>query len=160
MVRAIYHNPNPMSNQYFSDHSFSMSFYIFRIVRKDRMKLYQHSAHCPAAMQIFLDANPHYWRFVPMSIEAAQKPEQRVISQPNWPEKIDSHLRSKKDCFTCVEAVPKPTSGYTFSNRQLLLQAQYFLKKQEQILPNQTIDLYDATIVAVCKCDLFVCYVF
>ena len=130
------------------------------MLRKDRMKLYQHSAHCSAAMQIFLDANPQYWRFVPMLIEDAHKPEQQSISHPDLSDQIDLNTRSKKDGLTCVGAIPKPPHGYTFSNRQLLLQAQYFHKKRDQILPNQNIDFYNATIVAVCKCALFVCYFF
>ena len=32
----------------------------FSTLRKDRVKLYQHSEQCPVTMQIFLDANPHY----------------------------------------------------------------------------------------------------
>ena len=50
-----------------------------------------------------------------------------------------------------MEAVPKPPTGYTFSNQQILLQAQYFHQKRDKNLPNEDIDLYDATIVAVCK---------
>ena len=30
------------------------------------MALYQHSAHCPSALQWFLDENPEYWPFVPI----------------------------------------------------------------------------------------------
>ena len=123
----------------------------FRMLRKDRMKLYQHSAHCPAAMQIFLDANPQYWRFVPMSLEEAQQPEQHSIPHVSLWNQPDSNFRSKEDCFRCVEAVPKVPSGYTFSNRQILLQTQYFHKKQDQTLPGHEIDLYNATVVAVCK---------
>ena len=125
------------------------------MLRKDRMKLYQHSAHCPAAMQIFLDASPQYWRFVPMSIEEAQRPEQQSILHSRLSDQIDWNLRSKEDCFICVDAVPKPPSGYTFSNRQLLLQTQYFHQKRDQTLPNQDIDLYNATIIAVCKFAFF-----
>ena len=50
-----------------------------------------------------------------------------------------------------MEAVPKPPTGYTFSNRQILLQAQYFHRKRDKKLPNQDIDLYDATVVAARK---------
>ena len=120
------------------------------------MKLYQHSVRCPVAMQIFLDANPQYWRFVPMSMEESKRPEQQTIQRPNLADELDFHLRSKEDSFICVEAIPKPPTGYTFSNRQLLLQTQYFHKKCDQILPNQDIDLYNATIVAVCKLFVFV----
>lgn len=115
------------------------------------MKLYQHSTHCSVAMQIFLDANPQYWRFVPMSIEEAQRSEQQSIPHTYLSDQSDVNLRSKDDCFMYVEAVPKPPLGYTFSNRQILLQTQYFHKKRDQTLPNPQIDLYDATIVAVCK---------
>ena len=51
----------------------------FSTLRKDRMKLYQHSAQCPVAMQIFLDANQQYWPFVPMTIEESQQSEQQFI---------------------------------------------------------------------------------
>ncbi len=39
---------------------------IIRSLVKDGMTLYQHSAHCPSAMQWFLDENPEYWPFVPI----------------------------------------------------------------------------------------------
>ena len=116
------------------------------------MKPYQHSARCSVAMQIFLDANPHYWPFVPMTIEESQQSEQQSIrqliefsNQPDW------NVRSKEDCRRYVEAVPKPPTGYTFSNQQILLQTHYFHRKRDKNLPNQDIDLYDATIVAVRK---------
>jgi len=106
-------------------------------------------------MQIFLDANPRYWRFVPMSMEEAQTPEQQHIQRPQFAEELNWNLRSKEDSLKCINAVPKPPSAYTFSNRQILLQTTYFHKKQDQILPNQDLDLYNATIVAVCKFDMF-----
>jgi hypothetical protein len=102
-------------------------------------------------MQIFLDANLQYWRFIPMSIEESQRPEQQSIQHPHLSDVLDWNLRSKEDCSIYVEAVPKPPTGYTFSTRQIILQTQYFHKKRDQILPNADIDLYNATIVAVCK---------
>ena len=39
---------------------------------KDGMLLYRHSARCFMAMQWFLDCNPHYWPFVPMTKAQAQ----------------------------------------------------------------------------------------
>ncbi|CAF2184309.1 unnamed protein product [Rotaria magnacalcarata] len=102
------------------------------ISAKDHMKLYQHSARCPVAMQIFLYANPHYWQFVPMLSE-----------------ELDWNLRSIEDCRIYVDAIPKPLIGYTFSNRQIALQMYYMHKKRDKVLPNYDIDLYNATIVAV-----------
>ena len=130
---------------------FILVFVKFRILRKDRMKLYQHSVRCPVAMQIFLDTNPQYWRFLPMTLEESEKPEQQNILRPLLTDEIDWNLRSTEDCRIYVEAVPKPPSGYIFSNRQILLQAQYIHKKRDKTAPNGDIDLYHATIVAVCK---------
>ena len=102
-------------------------------------------------MQIFLDANPRYWRFVPMPSDEAERPEQRRIQRPVFSDEHDWNLRSRADCQTCVETVPKPSAGYVFSNRQILLQTQYFHKKQDKTPPNDKIDLYQATVVVVCK---------
>ena len=131
--------------------------YILRTLRKDRMRLYQHSVRCPIAMQIFLDANPQYWRFVPMSIEESQRSEQQSIQHSLVWNDNDTNLRTKEECSACLEAVPEPPMGYTFSNRQILLQTQYFQKKRDQNLPNQDIDLYNASIVAVCKLFIYIC---
>ncbi|CAF4150666.1 unnamed protein product [Rotaria sp. Silwood2] len=119
------------------------------ILVKDRMKLYQHSAQCPTAMQIFLDANPQYWRFVPMTLEESRRPEQQIIQPIIFSEELSWTIRCKEDTRICVETVPKPPEGYTFSNRQIILQTQYFHKTRDGTLPNQNIDLYNATIVAV-----------
>ncbi len=50
-----------------------------RSLVKDSMALYQHSAHCPSAMQWFLDENPEYWPFIPVEKN----------DQNNEPEEID-----------------------------------------------------------------------
>ena len=127
----------------YTDHS--------RVSAKDHMKLYQYSVRCPTAMQIFLDANPQYWRFVPMAIEESETSEQQSIPRLTFSEELHWNLRAKEDLTIYVEAVPKPPLGYTFSNRQIALQMFYFHKKRDRTLPNQDIDLYNATIVAVCK---------
>jgi hypothetical protein len=36
---------------------------------KDGMLLYQHSTHCPWALQWFLDENPEYWPFIPKKLK-------------------------------------------------------------------------------------------
>ena len=128
----------------------------FRTLRKDRMRLYQHSVRCPVAMQIFLDANPQYWRFIPMSVDESERPEQQSIQQNLLSNDMDADLRTKEDCLLCLQAVPKPPIGFTFSNRQILLQTHYFQKKRDLILPNQHIDLYNASIVALCKYFFFI----
>lgn len=119
------------------------------VLRKDRMKLYQHSARCPVTMQIFLDANPQYWRFVPMPMEESMQPEECQIQRPVLSDEVNRQYRTKEDALACIEAVPKPPSGYAFSNRQLVLQTKFFYQKRDQQGPSMDIDLYQATIVAV-----------
>lgn len=113
------------------------------------MQLYQHSTQCPVAMQIFLDANPQYWRFIPMTNEEANVPEQQTDPSVVISNDIYYNIRSKDDCKTYVDSVPKPTQGYVFSNRQKLLQMYYFHEKRDTKLPKSDIDLYQATIIAV-----------
>ena len=120
-----------------------------RVVSKDRMRLYQHSVRCPTAMQIFLDANPRYWRFLPMTMEDAEASLECLIQRPVLSNELDWNIRPTDDCRLCIEAVPKPPVGYIFSNRQIVSQTEYFHKRQDRNLPNQDIDLYHATIVAV-----------
>ena len=119
------------------------------IIRKDRMKLYQHSARCSHAMQIFLDANPQYWRFIPMTIDESMKPEQTNIHRPVLSDEINMQYRTKEDAIVCMDAVPGPPTNYVFSNRQIVLQTQYFHQNRDKTLPNMNIDLFRATIIAV-----------
>ncbi|CAF1247490.1 unnamed protein product [Rotaria sordida] len=119
------------------------------IKSKHRMKLYQHSARCPVAMQFFLDANPQYWRFVPMTLEESTRPEQQMVTPYTFSEEFSWTIRSKEDTKVYVDAVPKPPKGLTFFNRQIMLQTRYFHKTRDRTLPNQDIDVYDATILAV-----------
>ena len=57
-------------------------FVIIRTLVKNGMKLYQHSAHCPSALQCFLDENPEYWPFVPKKLtEAEEQEEEKEIVQ-------------------------------------------------------------------------------
>ncbi|CAF1320142.1 unnamed protein product [Adineta steineri] len=113
------------------------------------MKLYQHSARCSAAIQIYLDANPQYWRFIPMTCEEAQTSEEYIIKRRNLSDELDWDRRTINDTSIYVEAVPQPPNRYIFSNRQIALQMEYFHCKKDQNSLNLDLDLYDATIVAV-----------
>ena len=105
----------------------------YRTLVKDAMLLYRHSARCPAAMQMFLDVNPRYWPFVPMTIDLAN--EQDRIQPIN---------------LTRTIIVPPPPHGYRFSQQQQQAQLRYFQDKQDLLMPEPCLDLYNATIVAVC----------
>ena len=101
------------------------------------------------AMQIFLDANPQYWRFIPMAVDESIAPEQSIIHRPVLSDEINMQYRTKQDAVACTDAIPRPPTNYVFSNRQLVLQTQYFHQNRDKTLPNMNIDLYQATIVAV-----------
>jgi hypothetical protein len=132
--------------------------FTYRTLVKDRMLLYRHSARCPKAIQIFLDLNPHYWPLIPMPIHEAQRENQSYILSPTIPEDPTSHVitsihtRSDHMSGSCmVDLPPFPSNQYTFSTRQCVEQFQFFKIKEDLRMPNCNLDLYNATIVAVCK---------
>ncbi|CAF1623635.1 unnamed protein product [Rotaria sp. Silwood1] len=80
----------------------------FETLVKDDMKLYQHSANCPAAIQWFLDENPAYWPFVPIKIsEAEEFDEEREVAHSSLEDTTQ---------FTYANDIPAPPSGYRFTN--------------------------------------------
>lgn len=115
------------------------------------MKLYQHSVRCPVAVQLFLDAHPRYWRFVPMTIDESERECERIIEQSVFSDALEWNQRSNDECLLYMESVPKPShsSGLVFSRRQSMLQMQYFHNKRDLDLPSADIDLYEASIATV-----------
>lgn len=111
--------------------------------RKDRMALYQHPMRCTKAIELFLDAHPQYWPFVPMTNIEADRDSYSF--HPRTP------VRNAQDesIQKYLDAVPKPPEGYRFSIRQISEQSDFFKLKTftERIHSNNQI--YDATIVAV-----------
>lgn len=125
---------------------------------KDAMLLYRHSARCPIAMQSFLDCNPQFWSFVPLTFEEAQLDNANYQMDPSLP--IDpvstttdnDQLRSDFEAGIFLTDLPAlPSKNYTFSNRQCAEQFRLFKNKQNRLLINADLNLYHATIVAVCK---------
>ncbi|CAF1659763.1 unnamed protein product [Rotaria magnacalcarata] len=107
---------------------------------KNGMKLYQHSAHCPSALQWFLDENPEYWPFVPKKLsEAEEQDEEKEI------------VYSTRDTqqFTYANDVPASPNHYHFSLEQKLEIDQFFHEKKYLKSPNLRLDLYRANIIAV-----------
>ena len=99
------------------------------------MLLYRHSARCPVAMQWFLDYNPNFWPFVPMS------QEQGVDTS--------SHLQTDSPL---ADLPPLPSSHYHFSADQRKEQLLAFEMSGHRLPFSVGLDLYNATIVAVCQC--------
>jgi hypothetical protein len=106
---------------------------------KDGMQLYQHSTHCPVAMQMFLNYNPRYWRFVPMAIADAQHDD------ATYPKST----RPDEDALLSLENLPPAPRGYQFSARQRDQQVEFFKKKYDRQLPGERLDLYNASVIAV-----------
>jgi hypothetical protein len=124
--------------------------YIFSTRTKDDMHLYRHSTECPSAIQMFLDENPKYWRFVPMSNEEANQTEQNVTVSTMDIKSTEVHEDEKVKAF--IANLPTPPPNYRFSQRQYHQQYAYFQPKRNLLMPNLHLDLYNAKIVAVSKC--------
>ena len=113
------------------------------------MRLYQHSVRCRTAMQMFLDENQRYWRFVPMSEEEANSSAQRV-SRTTFDMKIDN-VRPREQVELFLKSLPTPPTKYTFSRRQQAQQYFFLLTRRDLIMPSMDLDLYNARIIAVSK---------
>ncbi|CAF4870689.1 unnamed protein product, partial [Rotaria socialis] len=83
----------------------------FEPLVKNDMKLYQHFAHCPSALQWFLDENPENWPFIPQKLtESQEQDEEKDILTPM----MDMNQ------FTYANDVPEPPNNYRFSFKQKL----------------------------------------
>ena len=100
-------------------------------------------------MQLFLDAHPRYWRFVPMTIDESERECERAIERPVFSVELEWNQRSADECHLYVQSVPTPHPGLVFSHRQTMLQTQFFCNKRDLDLPQPEIDLYEATIATV-----------
>lgn len=122
------------------------------------MLLYRHSARCPKAVQWFLDCNPVFWPFVPMQREEADQDNTHyqlpasVPMDPTSPLITTPQTRSDLEAGTYMSNLPPlPDQHYTFSTRQCVEQFQLLKDERNRLEPNLHLDLYNATIVAVCQ---------
>ncbi|CAF3979902.1 unnamed protein product [Adineta steineri] len=100
---------------------------------KDSMALYQHTAHCPAAIQWFLDENPEYWIFVPIE-----------TNNDECRSTIDSNM------FSYAQDISSPPINYQFTNQQKIEIDRFFHEEKYLKSPiNDRLDLYQAAIVAI-----------
>ncbi|CAF1435936.1 unnamed protein product [Adineta steineri] len=114
----------------------------------DKMLLYKHSARCPYAIQMFLDCNPQYWCFVPMSTMEAET--QNLTSDlSSVCTAFDCSLTFPSNIHSCHDLLPLPSENYTFSMHQRSKQIQLLKDKHECLKSNLHLDLYNATIIAV-----------
>ena len=100
---------------------------------------------------MFLDENPRYWRFVPMTdAEASQAAQTMGASSRD----LDSTADVRDDALIqrFIAHLPSPPAKYKFSHRQYHQQYAFFQLKRELVMPNLHLDLYNAKIIAVRKC--------
>jgi hypothetical protein len=122
------------------------------------MLLYKHSARCSSAIQMFLDCNPRYWCFIPMTkIEAQAESSTSSMSKcipvdPTSTLLSSHHIRRHQEAQACRKDLPPvPSEKYTFSVHQRAKQFEVFKEKCDRLMPNFDLDLYHAAIIAVCK---------
>ena len=132
----------------------------------DASLVYKHSAHCSAAIQMFVDCNPQYWCFVPMPRIEAQKQNltaglaaDSTIFDSRSTSLLTSQTRRDQEASTYMHHLPAvPSENYAFSAWQRSKQLQTFKHKRDCLTPNIHLDLYDAAIVTVRKTFLFDTY--
>ena len=133
-------------------------FFFSRDLIKDGMLLYRHSARCSKAMQWFLDCNPTFWNFVPMVKEKAHQDNQSYVLPSSIPLDPTSTIVTKQNersdsetGLSLIDLPPLPSDDYTFSTRQCAQQFALFKEMKNRLQPNNDLDLYNASIVAVRK---------
>ena len=114
--------------------------------RTNRMRLYQHFAHCSKVLQLFLENNPIYWCFIPMKIEQAQFDGLSYLSTLS---SINTNDEKQTNTMIdhCLANVPKPPIGYQFSKRPHDEQRYFFQTfSPEQYFSHSIIHFCHATI--------------
>ena len=140
------------------------------------MRLYLHSARCPVALRSFLDCNPNYWCFIPMSwYDAAdedlinlQSRRTRSSASSSSASNKTSTAASDRELSSILalsaienervslyrEHVPLPPAAYMFSYQQRQKQRLFFeqfLSTPVQQQPYSVVDLCQMKIIAVRK---------
>ena len=130
-----------------------------RKYQASQMRLYEHSARCPSALQAFLDCNPAYWCFIPLRWEDAVSESFACLrEQPGIGREAIQVMELNESgdprIHRSLRRVPVPPAAYEFSYRQRQQQRVFFEQlvslSGEQTLVN-ALDLYKFAIVAVCK---------
>ena len=122
-------------------------------------RLYQHSAHCPVALQRFLDRNLQYWCFIPMSEGEARKEDglyTRTILATGSESimTLPRNTEQQQKVADLLYRVPLSAAQTEFSRVQLHEQQLFFdrfLTGLADEYPYIETDLYQMKIIAVCK---------
>lgn len=137
------------------------------------MRLYIHSARCPVALRTFLDCNPNYWCFIPMSwhdaadddlnhfrsrraltSSSSNKTGATTVSDVEASNFIAMGAIDNERVASYLEHVPLSPAAYKFSYQQRKKQRLFFeqfLATPLQQQPYSVVDLYQMKIIAVRK---------
>lgn len=145
-----------MMNQYFI-------FVYDRNEIANKMRLYEHIARCPDALQIFLNSNPNYWCFIPIHWDEAIADNAKHLPSSTSIDPALAYVTATTNIDDpivafYIENVPLPSVCYTFSYQQLMQQRLFFDQYSSTFmnpLPYKPIDIYKVAIIAVCKSIYF-----
>ncbi|CAF1348935.1 unnamed protein product [Rotaria sordida] len=124
-------------------------------LHKENMLLYQHSMQCSAAIQMFLNRNEDYWRFVPLPNEQANQDNARyqnmraTTATTATTTTTRTNIRPNQTIEKYLHNIRKPPQGYKFSKRQIEQQIEFFEKNMIKNPFYEQIDIYHAAIIAV-----------
>ncbi|CAF3465460.1 unnamed protein product [Rotaria socialis] len=126
-----------------------------------KMRLYQHSAHCPVAIQLFLEHNPAYWCFISKSKEEVEQENDlyaRIVrdTRSEFVYMLPRRTNQEKKVARLLTGVSLPTTVRHFSSIQIQKQRIFFdrlLLSPVDELPYIEADLYKIKIIAVLPQD-------
>ena len=140
--------------------------------RANLMRLYLHSARCPVALRSFLDCNPNYWCFIPLSWQDAitaniaflrsrrtlssssSSTSNILVADPDLANIVALGAIDDERVARYLDYIPPPPAPYVFSYRQRQQQRLFFeqlLSTPIQRQPYSVVDLYQMKIIAVRK---------
>lgn len=123
------------------------------------MRLYQHSAHCSVAIQLFLEHNPSYWCFISKSREEVQQENDfytRIVlgTGSEFIYMLPRRTEQQKKVARLLTGLSLPSTTRHFSSAQIQKQRIFFdrlLLSPVDQSPYVETDLYKMKIIAVCK---------
>ncbi|CAF4688056.1 unnamed protein product, partial [Rotaria socialis] len=129
------------------------------IVRK--MRLYQHSAHCSVAVQLFLEHNPAYWCFIPRPRKEVEQENDfyaRIVlaTGSEFVYVLPKRTNQEKKVARLLTGISFPPAERHFSSAQIQKQRLFFdrhLLSPVDQLPYVETDLYKMKIIAVLPTD-------
>ena len=128
---------------------------------KEKILLYQYSIQYSRVIQLFLDKNPSYWPFVPMTIAEAnqdnaiyQSMRARITTMAAIPANM-FHFCQDVSTRNFLNNIPKPPPGYKFSNRQIEKQIKSFQMNKINEPFDDQVNIYHAEIIASLPPNIF-----